>query len=257
MLRTIYLILFPALFFACSKQENPIETPIENPVNQAPDTNHANQTAYYTGSIDSLPKFIRVCYLEFDSIGRISKFRSGAGHDYSDDFEFCSSMKHYFEPKNFSIPNVLINIYCPFTGVVERIDQEWAGSQIHIFSTEYPAFSARLFHVNLNSSIAVGDTILEGSIIGTHIGNQTSSDIAIAVLTPIDGPKDSTISQSGVHYVSYFSVLTDSLFNKFEQHGLTMDSLIIPALTRDAFPLDCNNGAFNNPGILNNWVLMQ
>jgi len=234
------------------------ESIANDPVPQPADSTPLNNgTVYYTGNIDSLPKFVRISYMEFDSIGRISKFRSGWGHDYSDDFEFCRSMKHYFEPKNFSIPNVDIKIYSPFKGVVERVIQEWAGTQLYIASTEYPAFSARLFHVSLNHPINIGDTLYEGEYIGTHIGNITSSDIAITVLTAVDGPKDSTISQSGIRYVSYFSVLTDSLLHQFEMRGLNLDSIIIPATTRDVYPLDCINQAFTDPGVFSNWILIQ
>ncbi|TAH38993.1 MAG: hypothetical protein EYC69_13815 [Bacteroidetes bacterium] len=253
----IKISLFSILLWSCSKESDPLET-VTDPIAQPADTIPSNTgTIYYTGNIDSLPKFIKVSYMEFDSIGRISKFRSGVGHDYSDDFEFCRSMKHYFEPKNFSIPNVDIKIYCPFKGVVERVIQEWAGTQLYITSTHHPAFAARLFHVNLTRSIALGDTLQEGELIGTHIGNMTSSDIAITVLTATDGPKDSTISQSGIRYVSYFHVMTDSLFQKFEQRGLYLDSIIIPLAVRDADPLDCNNEAFNGPGTLSNWIQIQ
>ena len=36
---------------------------------------------------DALPKFVSTNYIELEKITRISKFRSSAGHDYSDDFE--------------------------------------------------------------------------------------------------------------------------------------------------------------------------
>ena len=42
---------------------------------------------------------IELLYIfELDKIDKISKFRSGIGHDYWDDFENCRSMKHYFFP---------------------------------------------------------------------------------------------------------------------------------------------------------------
>ena len=131
MYRSLIILSLPLIFIACSKENSsPEETPVDNPV-QPVDTSHTNTvTSYYTGNIDSLPKFVRVSYMEFDSIGRVSTFRSGAGHDFSDDYEYCRSMKHYFEPKNFHIPNVNINIYNPFRATVERIIQEL--SLIHI-----------------------------------------------------------------------------------------------------------------------------
>jgi len=258
MYRSLIILSLPLIFIACSKENSsPEETPVDNPV-QPVDTSHTNTvTSYYTGNIDSLPKFVRISYMEFDSIGRVSTFRSGVGHDFSDDFEFCRSMKHYFEPRNFHIANVNINIYNPFRTTVERIIQEWAGSQIYLVSTEYPFLTARIFHVNLNAGINTGDTLSEGFLLGTHIGNMTSSDIAITVLTPTDGPKDSTNSQSGIRFASYFSIMTDSLFQRFSMRGLNMDSVIISAEKRDSFPLNCNNGAFSDPGTINNWITLQ
>ena len=41
-----------------------------------------------------IPQFVDVNYIELEKISKISKFRSGMGHDYSDDFESCRSMKH-------------------------------------------------------------------------------------------------------------------------------------------------------------------
>ena len=60
---------------------------------------------------DSIPKFVDCDYLDLDKINKISKFRSGMGHDYSDDFESCRSMKHYFNPnvEDYS----LIEIFSP------------------------------------------------------------------------------------------------------------------------------------------------
>lgn len=246
------------LFYSCKKNDiiNDASIPSNNVINN--DTTHTTQnTPYYTGDLNQLPKFSGVCYFEFDSLDKVSKFRSGFGHDYSDDFEFCRSMKHYFVPKNLSSPGTDINIYSPFRGVVTTIWQEWAGSQIHISSVEYPAFSAKIFHVNLLQGIAVGDTLQEGLLIGKHIGNVTSSDIAIAVMTPTDGPKDSSISQSGLRYVSYFSIMKDNLLQRFMLHGVTLDSLIIRSSERDSFPLNCNGEVFLDQGSINNWVPMQ
>jgi hypothetical protein len=46
-----------------------------------------------------LPHFVTSQYLDLDAIYRISRFRSGEGHTYVDQFESCRSMKHYFDPR--------------------------------------------------------------------------------------------------------------------------------------------------------------
>ncbi|TRZ90870.1 MAG: hypothetical protein D4R84_15485, partial [Rhodocyclaceae bacterium] len=43
-----------------------------------------------------VPKFVATNYIDISKIFQLSKFRSSAGHDYSDDLEKCRSMKHYF-----------------------------------------------------------------------------------------------------------------------------------------------------------------
>ena len=66
---------------------------------------------------DTVPQFVgKSNYLDLNKIDKISKFRSGMGHDYSDDFESCRSMKHYFDPnvEDYS----LIDIFSPVDGIV-------------------------------------------------------------------------------------------------------------------------------------------
>ena len=46
----------------------------------------------------NVPKFITADFIDLSGVTSISKFRSGAGHDYSDSDEKCRSMKHYFQP---------------------------------------------------------------------------------------------------------------------------------------------------------------
>ena len=41
----------------------------------------------YDVDANGIPKFVTVDYIELGKIYRISKFRSGEGHYYSDDFE--------------------------------------------------------------------------------------------------------------------------------------------------------------------------
>ena len=78
---------------------------------------HASSNGTITGSkspwidydvdLNGIPQFVSTNVMDLVNISQISKFRSGAGHDYSDDFESCRSMKHYFIPKNGIIPGML------------------------------------------------------------------------------------------------------------------------------------------------------
>ena len=47
---------------------------------------------------DEIPRFSSALYLDADQIDRISRFRSGVGHDFADSYESCRSMKHYLCP---------------------------------------------------------------------------------------------------------------------------------------------------------------
>jgi hypothetical protein len=178
-----------------------------------------------------VPKFVATSYIDLASLSRISLFRSSYGHDYSDEFESCRSMKHYF-----GFPTSSVAIRAPVTGVVFKVIDEWAGSQIHLQSIDQPAFTFIIFHVSLAAPLPTGTRVVEGTILGMHIGTQTTSDIAVQVNTP-----------SGRRLVSYFETLTDAAFAPFQARGIASPaSLIITREQRDASPLRCSGQTFLN-----------
>lgn len=197
----------------------------------------------YDVDAKGIPKFVSTDYIESAKIESITKFRSGEGHDYSDDFESCRSMKHYFKPKS-NVDWASIKIFSPVKGTVVRIDEEWAGTQIRIKSEQYPAFYFIIFHISLTNPLKVGDAVSEGQQLGTHIGSQTQSDIAVGVSTP-----------NGWKLISYFDVMTDQLFQVYEARGIgSRSDLIITKEARDADPLLCSGETFGTTGTLENWV---
>ena len=212
---------------------------------------HVEEQVY---DIDELgiPKFVTSNYIDLESIYRISKFRSGIGHDYSDDFESCRSMKHYFEPDGRDTGNTdywsTIKIYSPITGIVTLIYEEWAGEQIRITSDEYPAFTFVIFHVNQSDSpLSVGDHITAGQQLGYHIGGQTTSDIAIEVNTP-----------EGFKLISFFDVMTDDLFRLYQDRGVgNRQQMLITKEDRDADPLNCDGETFGTEGTIENYVYLS
>jgi hypothetical protein len=194
-----------------------------------------------------IPKFVRINYIELDKIYRISKFRSSIGHDYSDAFEHCRSMKHYFEPGVY-VDWTTIKLYSPVTGTITRVDEEWAGTKIEIASDEYPAFRFSIFHINKSVPRIVGDKLMAGELLGTHIGSQTTSDISLIVNDP---------TKQG-RMISYFEVITDSVFNLYSNRGVnSRDVMIIPKATRDANPLECSGDTFITTDTLENWVVLK
>lgn len=201
-----------------------------------------------TYDIDTLgiPQFVNTNYINLSKVYRISKFRSSVGHSYTDDFETCRSMKHYFQPKS-SVNWSSVEIYSPVDGTIVALDDGWAGTQVRIQSTEYPAFFFILFHVDLSGSFTNGQLLTAGQRLGSHIGSQTMSDIAIGVNTP-----------SGWKYISYFDAMTPSLFTNYQARGIgNRNTFIISKTNRDNDPLTCNGEDFLTFGTLNNWVILN
>ncbi len=193
-----------------------------------------------------VPRFIARDYLDVSRIAAISKFRSAEGHDYSDGVETCRSMKHYFRPadpwRSASIP-----IASPIAGRIGAVDQEWAGAQIAIVSSEFPAFRVILFHVNATVALIEGLPLEAGQALGTHIGEQTWSDVAVAVET-----------LQGRRLVSWFDAITDDAFERYRARGLvSRGDAIITRAARDAAPLSCAGETFANPGTLTNWFSLR
>jgi hypothetical protein len=200
----------------------------------------------YDVGANGIPKFAGVDYIELAKIHRISRFRSSVGHDYWDDFEQCRSMKHYFEPKD-TIDWSTVKICSPVKGTIFKMYQEWAGTQVQIKSAAYPAFYFIIFHISLSNPLNIGDKVNAGQQLGTHIGSQTMSDIAVGVSTP-----------KGWKLVSYLDVMTDSVFNGYEVRGLKSRSdVIISKEARDSDTLRCNGDSFTNTGTLDNWVTLN
>lgn len=203
----------------------------------------------YDVNSNGIPRFVESDYIELAKIERISRFRSGAGHDYWDDFESCRSMKHYFQPSN-TVNWASIQIRSPVAGTVSRLDQEQlagGGTQIRIKSRDFPAFYFILFHVQTNAPLSVGDSVSAGQLLGTHVGPQTTSDIAVGVNTP-----------TGWKLLSYFDVMTDLMFATYQARGISSRTdAIISKEARDGDPLNCNGGTFAGPGNLPNWVTLR
>jgi hypothetical protein len=230
----LFLISFSSIITGCSDKN---------------DKNDSFQDPEATWDIekDGIPKFIGANYIELDKIFQISKYRSSFGHDYSDGFEQCRSMKHYFEPRN-DVDWSTIKIYSPVNGKIVFLEQEWAGLKIEMTCNEYPAFRICIFHVNPLVPINLGDTVFIGEQLGTHIGSQTMSDIAVFANDPAHRRR----------MVSYFEVITDDVFDEYVTKGVnTRQSMIISKEERDANPLTCNGETFTSFDPLTNWVILQ
>jgi hypothetical protein len=197
---------------------------------------------------DGIPKFVNTNYIELSKIYRISKYRSSVGHDYSDSYEQCRSMKHYFEPKS-DVDWTTVKIYSPVAGTITRVEPESiGGTKIEIASNDYPAFRISIFHINLQGTRNINDKIIAGELLGTHIGSQTYSDISVIVNDP---------TKQG-RMVSWFDIITDKVFNEYSERGISARSaMMITKSERDANPLTCSGDTFTSSDPLESWVILN
>ena len=71
-----------------------------------------------------IAQFYTASHIDISTLQFVSKFRSRAGHDYSDSFEKCASLKHYFHPLNFYEVALTTPIYAASDGVFVWIQKE-------------------------------------------------------------------------------------------------------------------------------------
>lgn len=195
---------------------------------------------------ETVPRFIHTPYIDPSAIARISRFRSAVGHDYSDDVEHCASMKHYFEPRA-DVDWSAVAITAPVDGTVAELREEWAGTQVAIRADAAPDYTVVIFHVRLAPPLAVSDRVAAGQRLGTHIGDQTMSDIAVRRQTA-----------GGMRLVSYFDVLSDDGFALFRDRGLAARAdAIISRPERDRRRLRCDGDRFLDPPSDADWVVLR
>ena len=194
---------------------------------------------------EGIPRFIEVDYIELGKISAISKFRSGIGHDYSDEFESCRTMKHYYKP-TAAVDWSQVKIFSPVGGTVVNVYPEWAGTKLGITPTGYPDYTVEIFHVDLMSPLNVGDSVAAAQQLGTHIGSQTMSDIAIRFN-----------DAGGWRLISYFDAMSDRLFSSYQARGIrSRTDMIISREERDADPLECDGETYLTPPDPDDWVAL-
>ncbi|MCX5763252.1 MAG: hypothetical protein NTU67_01235 [Gemmatimonadetes bacterium] len=193
-----------------------------------------------------IPKFITYNYIDLTQlkpngtplISSISMFRSGVGHSYGDRDEPCMSKKHYF-----GYPDSLTKIYVPLTGTVAHQDfgpsAPYITDRIEISPDSFPAFYITIFHAVLSRVWKVGEKVTAGQLLGHHVGNFTMSDISVAVEDGGANPA-TTYLVPAKQLVSYFDVMTDSVFRQFQSRGITSRAgMQITAAARAAAPITC------------------
>jgi hypothetical protein len=209
-----------------------------------------------------VPKFVTLDFTQSEKIRQISRFRSGVGHSFTDGFESCRSMKHYFGPFETYRKNRTVEIFSPVDGTVVSISQDGHGAsvglnnkQVQIKPDGQPAFIFRIFHTDLASEgVVQGMKVKAGDLIGyarmfyDDLNEYANSfDIAVHVNTP-----------SGTRLVSYFETLQDSVFAGYTARGPgSREDFIISRQARDSDPLQCDGETFLSAGNIHNWVVLN
>ncbi|MFT4590841.1 MAG: hypothetical protein ACI80M_000153 [Gammaproteobacteria bacterium] len=187
----------------------------------------------------------------------ISLFRSAAGHDYSDSFESCRSMKHYFSPKLEERLNDNVPVFAPLTGIIVTLNTEEEGfvddgvtnQRVFIRSDSNPAVLVVLFHIDLlTDDLVVGSEVSAGQQLGYArmiSGGSVHHDFDIGAQIH---------TATGVRYVSYFELLDAGVFSNYSSFGLSRSDFIITESERDADPLTCEGETFTSSGSLPSWV---
>ncbi len=121
------------------------------------------------------PELVETDITRLDQIYEISRFRSGAGHDFSymeppecgveipyffatDATEPASSMKHYFAPyEGFKGDQTTVPVYAPFDGEIFRVTEEvntddasYVNQRVEILSADNSDYLVVFFHINLS-----------------------------------------------------------------------------------------------------------
>ena len=188
---------------------------------------------------DPLPKFITANFVNVSDLEKISKFRSGAGHNYSDEYEAPDrSMKHYFVPlpqyREAQGTDHSLRVYSPVAGTVVKIkDDIWntplglGSHQLHIIPDGYDMFEVRLFHINNLDIIIVGSHVSAGQWIGyADMREAYTNDLAVDCIygasPPYPNPQrpEGFPSDRGIKDVSAFEVMVDSLFTQYQARGI-------------------------------------
>ena len=212
-------------------------------------------------------------YIDIKYVDRISKFRSGAGHDYSyeasiiaagfyeletDPSENNRSMKHYFLfEKRYRGNITTIPIYAPFDGIIHRVSNEVqegddTDKQVWIRSNAQPDYYLIIHHVNLSETFPQIWNDYPKELWEHWQPDDEQYDRITMQAGEIIGYADTKervasdvavlhkISEQEYHYRSYFDpvIMPDSIFQRFVDRGVTGRSdLIISKAYRDAHPI--------------------
>jgi hypothetical protein len=228
-------------------------TPKPDPCRYVPEPHKARcEDSLFLEDFDlgSIAQVARFNFSELEKFSRMSKLRSGVGHDYSfntDEHDptgsSCRSMKHYFLPVGTPLKNELydktshsfewmsIKFFAPADGVIQDLGDD---HQFVVESTHFPGYYFKFHHVHLSSGLRHGSTVVAGQQIGTLAEEDAWGEIGVEV----------RVNSRKVYLLSFLQVATDQVLDLYRMRGLTdVADVVITKEERDAVPLRCNKSS--------------
>jgi len=215
--------------------------------------------SYYAESFDpdNISKAAKFNFAELDKFSRMSKLRSGVGHDYSfpsaeydPDGKSCRSMKHYFVPIGVPRDNasyrttphtfewMSLKFFAPADGVITNVEYSTTSdgeeAQFSIQSTDYPGYYFNFLHVKPSQGLVEGSLVEAGQQIGTSGNEESWGEIGVEV----------RVNSRESYFVSFLQVVTDQVLEAYVDRGLvSVSEAIVTRGQRDATPLACGGNA--------------
>ena len=240
-------------------QESVLSDPNNNLSKEILDSYAERDETYYTESYDpnNLPQIASHNFTELDKFSRMTRIRSGVGHDYSDktseydpDGLNCRSMKHYFIPVGVPLENQLyastphtfawmsIKFFAPTDGIIQdvtRIQNPYGPeAQFTVKAANNPGYYFNFFHVNLDPKFERGSTVEAGQLLGTLGSEDAWGEIAV----------EARVSPSEFHLLSFLQVANDDVIQQYKERGFrTISDVVISKEDRDANPIACDRNS--------------
>jgi hypothetical protein len=219
----------------------------------------SNEDSTYVENFDpnNIPLIAKSNFTELAKFSRMTKLRSGVGHDYSartpeydPTHRNCKSMKHYFIPMGVPRSNSLyantphsfkwmsIKYFAPVDGTIQdtSYSKNPHGTEVSftIESSEYLGYHFRFFHVALDPNLKDGSSVQAGQQIGTIGDEEAWGEILVEV----------RINADKLHLISFLQVATDKVFQEYKDRGVkTRLDATITKEYRDANPLACDDSS--------------
>ena len=233
------------------------------------------------------PELIESHITDIGMLEEISKFRSGAGHDFSYDPSFTyageyfgatdatepdSSMKHYLAPYAPHLGDrTTVPVYAPFDGVITRVTEETnaenpsiVNKRIELTSIEHPEYLAVLFHIDLDNDYPQIKNDWPAAVWPAHQADDATYVTDTLSAGDFIGYADMrtghdfdiailySVSATEKYWISYFDLMPDTLFSAYEERGSSRGDMSLSKAYRLSNPIITWGGRNDD-----DWVELQ